>query len=94
MTIIVPGKGGTTVAPKGNPAVGLASATSICSSLSSEACHGLRQEFCSNRGKSTEGFYVGTGAANVAARPTGACNGMGFAGVVAAGVGLGVMNGL
>jgi len=82
------------VAPNGGGAVGLESATSICSSLSGVACGGLRGDLCSNRGQTTNGFIFGTGAGNAAARPTAACQGMGIAGMVAAGVGLGVMNGL
>lgn len=101
VTIVVPGGGGTTVAPGnggggGGDPLGSASATSICSSLSSEACGGLSGDMCTNGGKSEGGFYIGTGAENAAARPTGACHGLGLraAGVVAAGVGLGVVNGL
>jgi hypothetical protein len=98
VTIIVPGGGGTTVAPgvQAGGGVGITSATSICSSLSSVACGGLQLSMCTNSGVTVSGFYFGTGAANAAARPTGVCHGVGVgvAGMVAAGVGLGILNGI
>ena len=45
VTIVVPGGGGTTVAPTDSQ-VPIATATSVCSSLSSEACHGLQTSQC------------------------------------------------
>ncbi|KAH9887811.1 hypothetical protein F4778DRAFT_420956 [Xylariomycetidae sp. FL2044] len=85
VTIVVPGGGGTTVAPS-QTTFPQATATSICSSLSSEGCFDLRSGDCAQAG-TTSGFIVGdqTGGA---ARPTGAC----MAGVIA-GVGLGLMGG-
>ena len=77
VTIVVPGVGGTTVAPT-HATVPTASATSICSSLSSEACHDFQSSQC------TDDSLVGSG--NVAPRQTAAC----VAGVVA-GIGLGII---
>jgi hypothetical protein len=87
-------QGGSTVVGGGQVGITVptASATSICSSLSSAACGGLQTGLCGNAGVTTGGFYIGTGTGNAAAaRPTG-CK-MGMMGVVAAGVGLGIVNG-
>ncbi|KAH7026348.1 uncharacterized protein B0I36DRAFT_249062 [Microdochium trichocladiopsis] len=81
VTIVVPGGGGTTVAPT-RPAVALPTATSVCQSLSREACHGLQGSQCTQTG-TNNGFIIGTGNA---ARPTAAC----MAGVLA-GVGFGLV---
>lgn len=83
VTIVVPGGGGTTVAPT-HPAVGLATATSVCQSLSRQACHGLQSSQCTQTG-ANNGFFIGTGAAT---RPTAAC----IAGVLV-GVGVGIVAG-
>jgi hypothetical protein len=92
VTVVVPGQGGTTVVGGGQAGVTLAtaSATSICSSLSSAACGGLQNGMCANAGVTTGGFVIGTGTGNVAARQTGCAVGM----MVAAGVGFGIVNGL
>lgn len=76
-----------TVAPTAQN-LGVASATSICSSLSSEACFGIASDSCAQFGTATTSggsFVVGT--TNAAARPTVGC--MAAAGVMA-GVGLGI----
>lgn len=88
VTIVVPGDGGTTVAPT-HTTVGLASATSICSSLSSAACHGLQSTRCSVTGSSA-GFFVGTENAAMPRITAGPC----MIGRVMAGVGLGVWGAL
>lgn len=91
VTIIVPGGGGTTVAPGAGVTYDAGRASSICSSLSSAACSGLQASMCTMSGTLANGFYFGTG--NAAPRPTAAC--IGFVGAVAAGVaGLNIMNGL
>jgi hypothetical protein len=84
VTINVPGGGGVTVQPT-HTQLAVTSATSICASLSSQACHGLVVSRCTASG-TTGGFVVGT--ANAApARITGMpC----MVGMVA-GVGLGVL---
>ncbi|KAI1503205.1 hypothetical protein F5X99DRAFT_118125 [Biscogniauxia marginata] len=84
VTIVVPGGGGTTIAPT-QATVPTATATSVCSSLSSEACYNLQSGICSQPGQ-TSGFTIGGG--NNAPRPTAAC----VAGVIA-GVGVGLMGG-
>ncbi|KAI1868652.1 uncharacterized protein JN550_006227 [Neoarthrinium moseri] len=84
VTIAVPGGGGVTTAPT-HARLDLASATSVCASLSSQACHGLAAARCETTG-SAGGFYVGT--ANAAGpRVTGAPCMVGMM----AGVGLGVL---
>ncbi|TDZ22132.1 hypothetical protein Cob_v005216 [Colletotrichum orbiculare MAFF 240422] len=75
VTVVVPGGGGTTVAAT-RPDVG-PSATPICSSLSSRACHDLAYDQCA-QSTTVNGVVV-----NDAARPTAAC----VAGIVA-GVGI------
>ncbi|KAK4131977.1 hypothetical protein BT67DRAFT_451469 [Trichocladium antarcticum] len=99
VTIVVPGGGGTTVtagAGAGAGAgVGAASATSICNSLSSEACSGLQPSMCTMSGTTAAGFYFGTESDNGAARPTVAAAAAACAGLVGAVVvgvaGLGIM---
>lgn len=83
MTISVPGGGGVTVQPT-HTQLAVSSATSICASLSSQACHGLVVGRCATTG-TTGGFVVGT--ANAAPRITGAPCMVGMM----AGVGLGVI---
>ncbi|KAB5579923.1 hypothetical protein GE09DRAFT_1254221 [Coniochaeta sp. 2T2.1] len=99
------GAGGVTVVAGGSTVVGgqggvtttlpAESASSVCSSLSSQACGGLQNGWCNNAGVTTGGFVIGTGSGNAAAaRQTGAIGmGMGM-GVVMVGVGVGVINGL
>ncbi|KAB5551377.1 hypothetical protein GE09DRAFT_170636 [Coniochaeta sp. 2T2.1] len=99
------GAGGVTVVAGGSTVVGgqggvtttlpAESASSVCSSLSSQACGGLQNGWCNNAGVTTGGFVIGTGSGNAAAaRQTGAVGmGMGM-GVVIVGVGMGVINGL
>jgi len=85
VTVSAP-EGGVTVAPA-VANVGIASATSICSSLSAQACYGIQSSNCAQFGTATTtggGFVVAT---NAAARPTMGC--MAAAGVLA-GVGLGI----
>ncbi|KAK3310308.1 uncharacterized protein B0T15DRAFT_32653 [Chaetomium strumarium] len=92
VTIVVPGGGGTTVTAGASATVGVASATSICSSLSSAACSGLQASMCTLSGTSASGFYFGTESGNFAARPTAAAGCAGLVGAVAAGVaGLGII---
>ena len=70
--------------------LGVTSATSICSSLSSEACYGLQSDLCAQFGTATTTstvFVFGT-TKNAAARPT--VGGMAAAGVMAGVVGLGI----
>lgn len=90
VTVIVPGPGGTTVVGGGQATFTFApaSATSICSSLSSEACNGLQTDMCTQTGVTTGSFFIGTGTGtgNVAPRQTACAVGM----IVAAGVGLGI----
>ncbi|KAI0100651.1 hypothetical protein GGR51DRAFT_532066 [Nemania sp. FL0031] len=83
VTIQVPGSGGTTVA-QARTTLPSATATSVCSTLSLEACHGLSNGLC--RAGTQGGFTVGS--ANRAPRPTAAC----MAGVIA-GVGVGIVGG-
>lgn len=85
VTVVV---GGSTTVGGGSVAVTYAtsSATSICSSLSSVACFGIQDSYCT--AGSTGGFSVGS--ANAAARPTGLpC--MGVVAGLAAGVGFGMV---
>ncbi|KAI3332473.1 hypothetical protein HD806DRAFT_196309 [Xylariaceae sp. AK1471] len=83
VTIQVPGAGGTTVAQV-QTSLPSATATSVCSTLSLQGCHGLSNGLC--HAGAQGGFTVGS--ANAAPRPTAAC----MAGVIA-GVGLGIMGG-
>lgn len=85
VTVVVPGS--TTVRGSTGATYPTSSATSICSSLSSAACSGIQDSYCT--AGATAGFSVGS--ANAAARPTGMpCVGAVFAGV-AAGVGFGMV---
>ncbi|KAK3906224.1 hypothetical protein C8A05DRAFT_40960 [Staphylotrichum tortipilum] len=83
VTVVVPGGGGTTVGG-GGTAYGIASAASICNSLSSAACSGLQLSMCSMYGTTAAGFYFGTETGNAAARPTAAAACAGLVGAVAA----------
>ncbi|KAI0399675.1 hypothetical protein F4802DRAFT_539885 [Xylaria palmicola] len=83
VTIQVPGSGGTTVAQV-QTTLPSATATSVCSTLSLQACHGLSNGLC--RAGTQGGITVGS--ENAAPRPTAAC----MAGVMA-GVGLGIVGG-
>lgn len=89
--------GGITVAPTATN-LGYASATSICSSLSEEACMGLETSMCAQYGTGTGTTTTGTatttgntvfvvGSSNRAPRPTVGC--MAAVGAFA-GVGLGL----
>jgi hypothetical protein len=87
VTIVAPNGAGVTVAPTAQN-LGAASASSICSSLSSVACNDIQSASCAVFGTATTtgGTFV-VGSTNLAARPT-----VGYvaaAGVVA-GVGLGI----
>ncbi|KAI0176607.1 hypothetical protein BJ166DRAFT_1015 [Pestalotiopsis sp. NC0098] len=86
VTIDVPGGGGVTVQPTHATQLAVSSAVSVCSSLSSQACHGLSISRCSAVG-TTGGFVVGT--ANAAPPPR--ITAMPCLVGVAAGVGLGVL---
>ncbi len=86
VTIVVPGGGGTTVAPTVASALSPESASAVCSSLSSQACFGLQGGVCSQTGTAPGGFFVGT--ANAAAPTAAPC--VGVVGALAAGVGFGV----
>jgi hypothetical protein len=69
--------------------LGSASATSICSSLSSQACYNIQSSNCAQFGDGAGGSFVisATGNGAAGARPTMGC--MAAAGVVA-GMGLGI----
>jgi len=85
VTIVAPDGGGVTVAPTAT-SLGTASATSICSSLSAQACFNLQSSNCAAFGTATSGqFIVATG--------TNAARAMVTAGplLAAAGLGLGVL---
>ncbi len=87
VTIVVPGGFGTTlaIAPTAT-SLGPASASSVCSSLSSQACFGLQSTVCQTTGTVPGGFYVGTASPG---RPTAVPCAV-LAGAVAAGVGVGL----
>ncbi|PBP26968.1 hypothetical protein BUE80_DR002228 [Diplocarpon rosae] len=88
VTIVAP-NGGITATPTMQN-LGLASATSICSSLSSVGCYNIVSTNCAQFGTGTEiGFVTGT-TNNGAARPTAAVKGCYAAAGVVAGVGLGI----
>ncbi|RKU45247.1 hypothetical protein DL546_003270 [Coniochaeta pulveracea] len=93
VTVVVGGS--TTVAGAGQAGVTLptASASSVCSSLSSQACMGLQAGMCTGAGVTSAGFYFGSGTGNAAPRATGVGVGMGIMGM-GVGVGLGWMAGL
>ena len=65
VTVIAPGGGGVTVAPTA-VAVGAASATSICSSLSGQACFSIASDSCAVFGG---GSFSNGGDTSAAARP-------------------------
>ncbi|KAI0534012.1 hypothetical protein GGR58DRAFT_484330 [Xylaria digitata] len=83
VTIQVPGAGGTTVA-QAQTTLPSATASSVCSTLSLQACHGLSNGLCH---AGTQGGFT-VGSENRAPRPTAAC----MAGVIA-GVGFGIVGG-
>ena len=87
VTIVAPG-GGITVSPTVQN-LGSASATSICSSLSSEACYGIVSTNCAQFGTATTtgGSFIVATVTNFAARPTIGCL---AAGGLVAGLGLGI----
>jgi hypothetical protein len=88
VTIVAPNGAGVTVAPTAQN-LGEASATSICNSLSSEACFGIGSGSCAVFGTATTtgGSFIVGGTTNAAARPTVGC--MAAAGMMA-GFGLGI----
>lgn len=77
--------GGITATPT-IQSLGVASATSICSSLSAEGCYNIASENCAQFGTGTEVNFVPGTTVNVAARATAGCYAVG----VMAGVGLGI----
>ncbi|CZT41857.1 uncharacterized protein RSE6_01658 [Rhynchosporium secalis] len=88
VTIVAP-NGGVTATPTMQN-VGVASATSICSSLSAQGCYQIQSDNCAQFGTGTEnGFQAGITPGNGAARPraTGGCVAVG---VMAAGLGMGM----
>lgn len=84
VTVVAPNGGGITLAPTAQN-LGAASATSICRSLSQQACYGIVAENCAQFGEG--GSFVVSETDNRAARPTAGY--MAAAGVIA-GVGLGI----
>ncbi|KAK3397667.1 hypothetical protein B0T20DRAFT_226378 [Sordaria brevicollis] len=66
VTIVVPGGEGTVVGVNVGTTVGPESASRICSSLSSVACHGLENDMCSMTATTASGFYFGTGTPGAA----------------------------
>lgn len=86
VTIVVPaGNGGsTTIGASAGTTLPTASATSICQSLSSVACHTIETSYCT--AGSTAGFTVGTANAAPTNMPC-----IGLVAGVAVGVGLGVL---
>ncbi|ROW11448.1 hypothetical protein VMCG_01401 [Cytospora schulzeri] len=88
VTVVVPaGNGGTSTIGAGAGAgttLPIASATSVCHSLSSVACHTIEDSYCT--AGSTAGFTVGSANAAPTHMPC-----MGVVAGVAVGVGLGVM---
>lgn len=85
VTVVAP-QGGVTVAPTAQN-LGPASATSVCSSLSRQACYGIVSENCAQFGQGTGGSFVVNPTGNPAARQTLGC--FATAGMMA-GVGLGI----
>ena len=79
--MVAPNGGGITLAPTAQN-LGPASATSICSSLSQQACYGIMSENCAQFGEG--GTFVVNPTGNRAARQTGCM----AAGVVAVGLGI------
>lgn len=84
VTIVAPG-GGITVAPTTGPNLGVASATSICSSLSAAACYNIQSSNCAQFG--TTGFVVATSTGEGPRQTMGVMEGMGLL----AGMGLGML---
>lgn len=84
VTIVVPGGAGTTVGVNVGTTVGPESASRICSSLSSVACHGLENDMCAMTATTASGFYFGTGTPNAAPSHSG------FTGVLIAAVSVAV----
>lgn len=86
VTVVAPNGGGVTVAPT-MANVGAASATSICSSLSAEACYNIQSGNCAQFGSGTTsgGSFIVADQTGAGARPTMGC--MAAAGVMA-GLGL------
>lgn len=87
VTVVVPAGNGGTTTIGGNAGTTLptASATSVCQSLSSVACHSIQGSYC--EAGSTAGFTVGSANAAPTRMP---CMGV-VAGVAVAGMGLGMM---
>ena len=85
MTIVAPA-GGITVAPTVQT-LGLSSATSICNSLSYEACYGIVSANCAQFGTGTGGSFIVSSTTNAVARQTVGC--FAAAGIIA-GMGLGI----
>lgn len=95
------GFGVTIVAPNGGvtasatvQSLGVASATSICSSLSAQGCYQIQSDNCAQFGTGTEvNFQPGTTPGNGAARPraTGGCLAVGVMAGVGMGMGMGMM---
>ncbi|KAI6713456.1 hypothetical protein JHW43_004058 [Diplocarpon mali] len=88
VTIVAP-NGGVTATPTIQN-LGLASATSLCSSLSSVGCYNIVSTNCAQFGTGTEISFVTGTTDNGAARPTAAVKGCYAAAGVMAGVGLGI----
>ncbi|KAL2067039.1 hypothetical protein VTL71DRAFT_1463 [Oculimacula yallundae] len=85
VTIVAP-NGGITASPT-IQSLGVASATSICSSLSAQGCYQIQSDNCAQFGTGTEvNFVPGTTGNAAAPRATGGCLAVG----VLAGVGLGI----
>lgn len=86
VTVVVPaGNGGTTtIGANAGTTLPTASATSVCQSLSSVACHSIQGSYC--EAGSTAGFTVGSANAAPTHLPC-----MGVVAGVAAGVGFGMM---
>jgi hypothetical protein len=89
VTVIAPA-GGVTVAPTAQN-LGSASATSICSSLSAQACYNIQSSNCAQFGTGTGGSFIISGSSGLAARATVGC--FAAAGMMA-GVGLGIAGGM
>lgn len=87
VTVVVPAGNGqtTTIGANAGATLPTASASSVCQSLSSVACHSIQGSYC--EAGSTAGFTVGSANAAPTHLP---CMGV-VAGVAAAGVGFGMM---
>lgn len=89
VTVVAPNGGGVTVAPTAQN-LGVAQATSICQSLSAQACHGLTDNSQCVQfgvGNGNGGTFVVSATGNAGARATAA---VGCIAGVVAGVGLGI----